>query len=80
MIVSTQLRAAFDERPGKTHLMAGYYQLRPNLFLELYVSTALWSEYIKTLPPEKDSAAIAPPDFSSPRIFRAAELARLISE
>jgi uncharacterized protein (TIGR03663 family) len=54
MIVSADLRAAFDERPGKTHLMAGYYKLRPNLFMELYVSTALWSNYVKTLPPEKD--------------------------
>ncbi len=54
MIVSTDLHAAFDERPGKTHLMAGYYQLRPNVFMELYVSIPLWSEYVKTLPPEKD--------------------------
>jgi uncharacterized protein (TIGR03663 family) len=54
MIVSAELRAAFDERPGKTHLMAGYYQLRPNVFMELYVSVPLWMEYVKTLPPEKD--------------------------
>ena len=54
MIVSTELRAAFDERPGKTHLMAGYYQLRPNVFMELYVSVPLWTQYVKTLPPEKD--------------------------
>jgi predicted membrane-bound mannosyltransferase len=54
MIVSTDLHAAFDERPGRTHLMAGYFQLRPNLFMELYVNTGLWAEYVKTLPPEKD--------------------------
>ena len=55
MIVSTDLHAAFDhERPGKTHLMAGFYQLRPNVFMELYVSLPLWSAYVKTLPPEKD--------------------------
>jgi uncharacterized protein (TIGR03663 family) len=54
MIVTTDLHAAFDERPGKTHLMAGYYQLRPNVFMELYVSVPLWSQYVKTLPPEKD--------------------------
>ncbi|HEX3716734.1 MAG TPA: flippase activity-associated protein Agl23 [Verrucomicrobiae bacterium] len=54
MIVSTDLRAAFDERPDKTHLMAGYFQLRPNVFMELYVSTALWAEYVKTLPPDTD--------------------------
>ncbi|HEX3989052.1 MAG TPA: flippase activity-associated protein Agl23 [Verrucomicrobiae bacterium] len=54
MIVSTDLHAAFDERPGKTHLMAGFYQLRPNVFMELYVAVPLWSAYVKTLPPEKD--------------------------
>ncbi|HEX4120166.1 MAG TPA: flippase activity-associated protein Agl23 [Verrucomicrobiae bacterium] len=54
MIVSADLHAALDERPGKTHLMAGYFQLRPNVFMELYVSTALWAEYVKTLPPEPD--------------------------
>jgi hypothetical protein len=48
------LRAAFDERPDKSHLMAGYFQLRPNVFMELYVSTALWAEYVKTLPPDTD--------------------------
>jgi predicted membrane-bound mannosyltransferase len=54
MIVSTALHAAFDERPQKTHLMAGFFELRPNVFFELYVSIDLWAEYIKTLPKEKD--------------------------
>jgi len=54
MIVSATLHAAFDESPGKTHLMAGYFQLRPQVFLELYVNTNLWAAYVKTLPPEKD--------------------------
>jgi uncharacterized protein (TIGR03663 family) len=54
MIVSANLHAGFDERPGKTHLMAGYFELRPQVFLELYVNTNLWGNYIKTLPPEKD--------------------------
>ena len=54
MIVSTDLHAAFDEAPGKTHLMAGYFELRPQVFLELYVQTNLWAAYVKTLPPEKD--------------------------
>jgi hypothetical protein len=54
MIVSTALRAGFDERPTRTHLMAGYFELRPNVFFELYVSVDLWANYIKTLPPEKD--------------------------
>lgn len=54
MIVSTALHANFDDRPAKTHLMAGYFELRPKVFFELYVSVDLWSRYIKTLPPEKD--------------------------
>jgi uncharacterized protein (TIGR03663 family) len=54
MIVSANLHADFDARPGKTHLMAGYFELRPQVFLELYVNTNLWAAYIKTLPPEKD--------------------------
>jgi uncharacterized protein (TIGR03663 family) len=54
MIVSTALQAGFDERPERTHLMAGYFELRPSVFFELYVSVDLWAKYIKTLPPEKD--------------------------
>jgi uncharacterized protein (TIGR03663 family) len=52
MIVSAALRAGFDERG--THLMAGYFELRPNVFYELYVSADLWARHVKTLPPEKD--------------------------
>jgi len=54
MIVAADLRAAFDEHPEKTHLMAGYFELRPKVFFELYVSVDLWRRYLKTLPPEKD--------------------------
>jgi hypothetical protein len=54
MIVATALRAGFDERPERTHLMAGYFELRPGVFFELYVSADLWAKYVKTLPPEKD--------------------------
>ncbi len=54
MIVSPVLRAAFDQGPGRTHLMAGYFELRPRVFLELYVNTNLWAGYVKTPPPEKD--------------------------
>jgi uncharacterized protein (TIGR03663 family) len=54
MIVSTALRAGFDERPEKTHVMAGYFELRPNVFFELYVRADLWARYIKTPPPDTD--------------------------
>ena len=35
MIVSAKLHAGLDEK--KTHVMVGYFQLRPQVFLELYV-------------------------------------------
>ena len=54
MIVSSEFQAAFDDRPEKSHLMAGYFQLRPQVFFELYVEINLWREYVNTLAPEKD--------------------------
>ncbi|MGD0816722.1 MAG: flippase activity-associated protein Agl23 [Verrucomicrobiota bacterium] len=54
MIVSTALHAGFDQGPARTHVMAGYFELRPNVFFELYVSTELWARYVKTSPAEKD--------------------------
>jgi uncharacterized protein (TIGR03663 family) len=48
MIVASSLDARFDERPDKTHLMAGYFKLRPDVFFELYVSIDLWTRYVKS--------------------------------
>jgi uncharacterized protein (TIGR03663 family) len=48
MIVSSTLGANFDERPGKTHLMAGYFKLRQDVFVELYVSIDLWTRYVQS--------------------------------
>jgi len=28
--------------------MTGYYELRPNVFLELYVQSNLWSAYLQS--------------------------------
>ena len=44
MIVSAQLHANLDEQ--KTHVMVGYFTLRPQVFLELYVQTDLWRAYL----------------------------------
>jgi uncharacterized protein (TIGR03663 family) len=44
MIVSTQMKANLDEK--KTHLMVGIYQLRPQVFFELYVELNLWKRYL----------------------------------
>jgi uncharacterized protein (TIGR03663 family) len=52
MIVSAGLHAALDE--SKTHLMVGYFELRPQVFLELYVQLDLWRAYLQKKPPEPD--------------------------
>jgi predicted membrane-bound mannosyltransferase len=44
ILVSTKLHAALDDK--KTHLMVGYYQLRPEVFFELYVEMDLWKEWL----------------------------------
>jgi uncharacterized protein (TIGR03663 family) len=48
MIVATSLGANLDR--NKTRLMAGLFELRPSVFLELYVETNLWSAYLKSRP------------------------------
>jgi hypothetical protein len=45
MICSASFHARFDERG--THLMVGYFELRPKVFLELYVQKELWLDYLK---------------------------------
>ncbi len=52
MIVSAGLKAALDA--NKTHLMVGYFQLRPRVFLELYVEKELWTAWLAKHPPKPD--------------------------
>jgi predicted membrane-bound mannosyltransferase len=52
MIVSASLHAGLDEK--KTHVMVGYFQLRPQVFLELYVDLKLWQAYLGKNPPKPD--------------------------
>lgn len=49
MIVSTQFNAALDEK--KTHLMVGMFELRPKIFLELYVEKDLWRAWLGSAKP-----------------------------
>ncbi|MGO8674756.1 MAG: flippase activity-associated protein Agl23 [Limisphaerales bacterium] len=49
MIVAAGMHAALDET--RTHLMAGYFELRPQVFLELYVQLDLWKAYLQKRPP-----------------------------
>jgi uncharacterized protein (TIGR03663 family) len=52
MVVSAQFRAALDEK--KTHLMIGYFQIRPQVLLELYVDVKLWQAWLAKNPPKPD--------------------------
>jgi len=54
VIASATLGAALDEKSQKRWLMAGMYELRPRVFLELYVEFELWRKYVATLPRERD--------------------------
>ncbi len=54
IICSSKLDAGLDEKSGKKWLMAGYTELRPQRFLELYVELELWKKYVATLPPVRD--------------------------
>jgi uncharacterized protein (TIGR03663 family) len=51
MIASAKLQAGLDEK--KTHVMVGYFQLRPQVFLELYVDLKLWQNWLAKNPPPK---------------------------
>lgn len=44
MIVSTKLQAELDAK--KTHIMVGIFQMRPQVFFELYVEKNLWTAHL----------------------------------
>jgi len=48
MIVSAQFHAQLDS--DKTHVMPRYFELRPQILLELYVEKNLWVNYLKAAP------------------------------
>ena len=50
VLVSAKLNAALDDKSNKAWIMTGYYELRPNMFLELYVERGLWEKFIAALP------------------------------
>lgn len=60
MILSSKFDARLDER--KTHLMTGYYELRPEVFLELYVELELWKKYLasRTPTPRQETSSALP--------------------
>lgn len=54
VLTSAKLGAALDDKSDKRWIMTGYYELRPNVFLELYVERGLWEKFVATLPRDTD--------------------------
>ncbi len=52
MIVSAKFNAALDEK--KTHVMVGYFKLRQDVFLQLYVQVDLWRAYLESRPKQAE--------------------------
>jgi len=47
VIASSELDQELTKRLDPTHLMIGYFQLRPSVFYEVWVSMDLWRAYLK---------------------------------
>lgn len=54
VLTSAKLDAKLDDKSDKRWIMTGYYELRPNVFLELYVERNLWERFVATLPRDAD--------------------------
>ncbi|MEI7728696.1 MAG: flippase activity-associated protein Agl23 [Verrucomicrobiota bacterium] len=54
IIVNSRFQAYLDEKSNKKYLMVGHYELRPTVFLEMYVELDLWTKYVATLPKERE--------------------------
>jgi hypothetical protein len=55
IVTASKLRAALDDRSEKRWLMVGLYELRPRVFLELYVELELWKKWLAVAPREADA-------------------------
>ena len=54
VMVSSKLNARLDDKSDKKWIMAGLSEMRPGIFLELYVELELWKKYVETLPRDRD--------------------------
>jgi hypothetical protein len=50
LIAASSFAANLDERSDKKWIAAGFYELRPRVFLDLYVQFDLWKKYVETRP------------------------------
>jgi hypothetical protein len=48
VIADANLGLALDEKSGHRWLMAGLFEFRPGVFLELYVETDLWKQLVES--------------------------------
>jgi len=53
VIAGGRINPKLDER-SQDWIMAGYYKLRPKVFLSLYAKFDLWKAYVETLPPPEE--------------------------
>lgn len=51
VIMGSRISVPLDDMSEKEWIMAGYYQLRPKVFLSFYPKFELWKDYIESLPP-----------------------------
>lgn len=54
ILCSAKLGALLDDKSNKAYIMTGLFELRPHVFLELYVERGLWEKFVATLPRESD--------------------------
>lgn len=54
VVVSAKYNSRLDDKSGKKWILAQIFELRPRVFLELYVELELWKKYVETLPRERD--------------------------
>jgi uncharacterized protein (TIGR03663 family) len=51
VIADANLQLALDEKSGRQLLMAGLFELRPGVFVELYADLELWKQFVASRPP-----------------------------
>ncbi len=54
MVVASKFDARLDDKSDRKWIMAGMTELRPQVFVELYVELELWKQFVATLPREQD--------------------------
>lgn len=56
IVAAAEWNVRWDERSDRRWLMAGMYEIRPKVFLELYVELELWKHWLETRPAAEEEA------------------------